>query len=171
MKALVCFFSKTGNTRKVAQALFETLPCQKDLLALEAVPGLEGYDLVFLGFPVWELGPAGPALEFLENKVAGARLALFVTHAMPSEGDPGVRKLLDRILGRCRRSAQGAQVLGLFHCRGALSAETAEQLEASGHPALQHFARSRDETLAHPDQADLEGARDFARQMLLDAGA
>ncbi len=166
MKALVCYVSRTGNTRKVAEALASALTCEKDLLPLEAVGELRGYDLVFLGFPVWDFGPAEPAREFLEARVAGARLAMFVTHAMPSAGDPMAAKLLDRILARSRRMAQGAQVLGVFHCRGELSAETAETLAKSDDPMFQRFAAIRPETLGHPDEGELQAAREFAAQML-----
>ncbi|HEY3448836.1 MAG TPA: flavodoxin family protein [Myxococcales bacterium] len=170
MKALVCYVSKTGNTRKVAEVLARALPCEKDLLPLESVGELKGYDLVFLGFPIWEFGPADPARQFLEARVAGARLAMFITHAMPSVGEPPVAKMIDRILGRCRRTAEGAQVLGVFHCRGELSQPMADDLERSGNPMLQHFARTRPETLGHPDESELAAAREFAAQMLAAVG-
>lgn len=171
MKALVCYVSKTGNTRKVAEAIAGALGCEKELRPLESAGELKGYDLVFLGFPVWEFGPADPAREFLETKVAGAKLALFVTHAMPSAGEPPVVKMLDRILGRSRRMAQGANVLGVFHCRGELSAQMAESMGKSDNPLLQHFAASRPETLGHPDGGELEAAREFARRMVAAAEA
>ncbi|MGC4117330.1 MAG: flavodoxin family protein [Myxococcales bacterium] len=166
MKALVCYVSKTGNTRKVAEALFQALTCEKALSPLEEVGALSGYDLVFLGFPIWEFGPAEPAREFLESRVAGTKVALFLTHAMPSAGAPQAMSFLDRILGRCRRLAQGANVLGLFHCRGELSAEMAEGMARSDNPMLQHFASTRPESLGHPDEGELQAARAFALQML-----
>lgn len=166
MRTLVCYFSETGNTRRVAEAIHAALEGEKALLSMSAVESLAGWDLAFVGLPVREFGPAEPARAFLAEKVAGKKVALFVTHATASDDpEPGVRKLLARTLERCRRAAVGAEVLGLFDCRGELSAAKAAEMAASDNELLQVFAKVRDETRGHPDAQDLDAARAFARDI------
>ena len=49
MKSLVVYSSRTGNTRKIAEAVAEALPgCH--LHPVEEAPQPEGYDLVAVGY-------------------------------------------------------------------------------------------------------------------------
>lgn len=55
MKSLVIYFSQTGNTKKVAEAIYEALPQPKELKKLDEIKeakSVADYDLVFIGFPV-----------------------------------------------------------------------------------------------------------------------
>ena len=51
MKSLVLWSSRTGNTKAVAEAIFEALPGEKEIME-EGREGndLSSYDLVFVGF-------------------------------------------------------------------------------------------------------------------------
>ena len=44
MKSLVCYSSKTGNTKKVAEAVYEALPEPKHLRTVDEVENVEDYD-------------------------------------------------------------------------------------------------------------------------------
>ena len=49
MKALVVYSSRTGNTRKIAEAIAAVLPgCE--IHPVESAPAPEGYDLVAVGY-------------------------------------------------------------------------------------------------------------------------
>jgi flavodoxin len=63
VKALVVYFSQSGQTKKVADAIFEALTCDKEIAELGEVSSLEDYDLSFIGFPVIAFGPAPQAKE------------------------------------------------------------------------------------------------------------
>ncbi len=56
MRVLVAYMSKTGNTRKVAEAIYEALDCTKEIMPVDQVVDISGYDLSFLGFPVQKTG-------------------------------------------------------------------------------------------------------------------
>jgi len=161
MKTLVTYFSQTGKTKLVAEAVYEAVEGEKDLRPMEGVASLEGYDLVFVGFPVIAFGPAPQAKEFLKKHGAGKKVALFITHAAP-EGD---EKLMEW-LAKCREAAAGADLLGMFDCQGELSEQIADLLLKSDDPLLKAFGERRGETIGQPDESRLQKARLFAAEIM-----
>ena len=79
MKNLIVYSSKSGNTRKLAEAVYDFLPGENVMKSVEEKPDPEGYDLVVVGF--WlQAGTADPgSYEYLE-KLAPTKLFLFATH-------------------------------------------------------------------------------------------
>jgi flavodoxin len=74
MKALVVYYSATGNTEKVAHAIHESLlesKVKSTLLKVQDAAGEElyDYDLAFLGSPSFEFLPAAPVMRFIKNKM------------------------------------------------------------------------------------------------------
>ena len=65
MKVLVGYMSKTGNTKKIAEAIYNEIEAEKEIKSLEEVNSLDGYDLAFLGFPVHAYGPDKKAYRWL----------------------------------------------------------------------------------------------------------
>ena len=73
LKALIVYFSATGNTKKVAQAILNTLKRERVrttfLQVKEAAKEeLYDYDLVFLGSPSINWLPAEPVVQFIKEK-------------------------------------------------------------------------------------------------------
>lgn len=73
-KALVIYYSATGNTRKVADTIHESLLQEKvesTLLKVQDASGEElyDYDLVFLGSPSFQFLPAEPVMRFIKDKM------------------------------------------------------------------------------------------------------
>lgn len=161
MKSLVAYFSQTGNTRKVAEAIFGELPEPKEIRELGEVESLEGCDLCFIGFPVIAFGPAQQGREFLENKADGRDVALFITHAAPEREAEE-----EGWLENCRQAAAGAELIGFFHCQGELAAPVMEALLKSDNEVLRAFGERGPETKGQPDETRLERARAFAREVL-----
>jgi flavodoxin len=159
MKALVAYFSQTGNTKKVAEVVFDELPYDKELKDIAEVSDLEGYDLVFIGFPVVAFGAAPPAKEFLESHAEGRKVALFVTHAAPEE-----EAAQEGWLQNCRDAACKAQVVDFFDCQGELAEPVAEALLKSGNPMFEEFGKRQPETKGQPDESRLQRAREWARE-------
>lgn len=161
MKALVTYLSQTGNTRKVAEAIYEAIEAEKELKPLAEVENLEGYDLVFLGFPIHASEPAAEAKAFLEDKGKGKRLAVFVTHAAP-EGHEEVCQYLEK----CRVFLAETDLVGLFDCQGELAQAVIDILAKSDNPRYREFAEYGPLTKGQPDESRLEKARAFARQVM-----
>jgi flavodoxin len=111
MKTLVVYFSKTGNTRKIAEEISKKLNSDLDEIteiktrgffgkwingARESISGKsskitykknpKNYDLIILGGPIWAWHLIPPIRAYLEqNKKNIKKLAFFVTFA-GSEG-------------------------------------------------------------------------------------
>ncbi|RJP28606.1 MAG: flavodoxin [Actinobacteria bacterium] len=161
MKTLVAYFSQTGQTKKVADAIYESIEGDKELKEFSEVESLEGYDLSFIGFPIIAFGPAAQGKEFLEQKAAGKKVALFITHAAP-EDQEGIGAWLDK----CKEAAAGAELVGFFDCQGELSEQIAEFLMKNEDPTMRSFGERRPETIGQPDESRLQRARDFAKEVM-----
>ena len=161
MKVLVGYMSQTGNTKKVAEAIFGEIHVEKEMRSLDQIASLEGFDLAFIGLPLQGFAPANDAKVFLEQHSAGKKVALFVTHAVPEgyEELPGW-------LGKCKEAASGANIVGMFDCQGELAEPIAEMLKQSGDPKMVSFGEMRGDTLGQPDAARLEKARAFAKEVM-----
>ncbi len=137
MRTRLVYSSLTGNTRRLAEAMAESLqiPAQR---AKDAT-GLDGADLLFLGSGVYA-GRAGRAMRALLSRsrgLAGVKVALFGTYG----GEPSH---LDRMARAVEE--KGAQVIGRFSCRG------------RDWSVLGLVARS------HPSPTEIEAAAAFARR-------
>ena len=64
MKSLVVYSSKTGNTKKVAEAIYDALPEPKSIHPVEDTPSVDGVDFLVLGFWVdkWDGRSKGPKI-------------------------------------------------------------------------------------------------------------
>ncbi|MCP4608985.1 MAG: flavodoxin, partial [Planctomycetes bacterium] len=87
MKTLVAYMTQSGNTRKVAEAMFDVIQGEKEIKELSEVESVDGYDLLFVGFPIQAFGPAAKAKQFMEQNVNGKKVALFTTHAASEDSD------------------------------------------------------------------------------------
>jgi len=165
MKTLVAYFSQTGQTKKVADAIYESIEGDKELKELSEVDSLEGYDVSFIGFPIHAFGPSKDGKEFLEEKAAGKKVALFITHAAP-EDQEGIDEWLDK----CKAAAAGAELVGFFDCMGELSEQIADFLMKNDDPTMRSFGERRPDTVGQPDESRLQRARDFAKEVMGEVG-
>jgi hypothetical protein len=167
MKILVTYWSKTGNTRQVAEAIFNALPGEKFLKPLDEVETLDEFDLTFLGFPVMQFGVPAAARQFIADKTAGKQIALFVTHAMLSGSeDTRQQAMLAKELDKCCSACSKSTLMGFYHCQGELSETMANELLLSDNPMLMQFAAMRPLTTGHPNRSELDEARHFALKMV-----
>jgi len=107
LNVLIIYFSATGNTEKVANAIWETLKEEKvkvNLLKVQdaAEEELYDYNLVFLGTPSHSFLPAQPVMHFINNKmklhrergdiklcapkISGKTAVVFCTYSGPHTG-------------------------------------------------------------------------------------
>jgi len=76
---LVTYYSLTGNTKIIAEAIYETLPPQKEILPLQEVKDINPYDLLFIGFPVHTHSVPYAVELFLRSLPPAKKIALFST--------------------------------------------------------------------------------------------
>jgi flavodoxin len=161
MKVLVAYVSRTGNTKKVAQAIFDQVKGPKEMKELEQVNTLDGYGLAFVGLPIEAYGPAKPAADFLQKHSAGRKIALFITHAAP-EDSPEVPGYLNT----CKAAAAQANLVSVFDCQGELSEQIAGFMTKSGDEKLVAWAKERPSTIGQPDAARLQRAGRWTKEVL-----
>ncbi|MGQ9801235.1 MAG: flavodoxin family protein [Candidatus Saccharicenans sp.] len=156
MRSLVTYYSLTGNTRTVAEAIYEALPETKELKPLAEVNDLSAYDLVFIGFPVHSHSVPARVETFLRQLPAGLKTAIFMTHG----SIPGTR-LSREAMEQALILASGTRILGTFSCRGKVSEQALEILSRS--PEHELWTEMAVTARNHPDHHDLEDVRAFAR--------
>lgn len=160
MKTLVTYFSLTGNTQKIAEAIYETLEHDKEIKKIDECSDLDEYTLVFVGFPVHSHSVPFKVEAFLKNIPQGKKIALFSTHGSLT-GSQLSREALENAVVLASKT----KVLGSFSCRGKVSPEDLEVLMRS--PEHAAWAEMAVSARNHPDQNDLDDARAFARWILI----
>jgi flavodoxin/ferredoxin len=149
MRCLVIFFSQSGNTERIARAITEGVEeaaghC--DIIPLrDANPRrLHEYDLLGVGAPVWGIEPPN-VTRFLKNMrfVGGKHAFAFCTHG--GVGDPFFPSVIPGLKER------GLVVIGAR--------------DWPGDCTLYHHCQPYP-TARHPDEIDLEEARDFGIAMV-----
>ena len=84
MKPCILYFSRTGNTKRMAEAISDSTKAPIFDIASSEPSVVESYDLVILGTPVEGFRPAKETLAFIERlpKAEGKKAVLFCTHAL-----------------------------------------------------------------------------------------
>src|SRR4030042_2896968 len=82
MKICVLYFSRTGNTKCMAEAIAESTKAPAFDIASSETSIAEKYDLLIIGTPVEGSRPAKEASAFVERlpKAEGKKAILFCTH-------------------------------------------------------------------------------------------
>ena len=81
MNACVLYFSRTGNTKRLAQAIADTAKAPIFDMTSTEPSAVENFDLLIIGTPVEGSRPAKETLAFIENmpKKEGKKAILFCT--------------------------------------------------------------------------------------------
>jgi flavodoxin len=62
-KILITYFSQTGNTKQIAESIYESLQGDKTIKPVDEVQKIEDYSLLFIGFPVHSHGGCSRSFE------------------------------------------------------------------------------------------------------------
>ncbi|MBC5580402.1 flavodoxin family protein [Anaerofilum sp. BX8] len=170
MKYAVVYISKTGNTAKVARAIREALP-EGSCVAYGA-PGEAAAraDLIFAGSWTDKGACSGEMAAFLAG-LSGKKVALFGT-----AGFGGSQEYFDTVLARMAKALPAdCSMAGGFLCQGRMPQAVktryeamvkAQPMDAQARAMLDNWALA----YPHPDEADLEAARAFARRVVRENG-
>lgn len=160
MKVLVTYMTKTGNTKKVAEAIYGAIDSEKEIKPIEEVGDIGGYDLSFLGFPIHQEGPDKKTRELLaKHCTSGRNVALFITHASPEDG-----KELPSWIELFTKEAKAANIVGTFTCQGELAGGVKFMMKLMG-KKYRTWAKM-DNSQGQPDESRLEKARVFAKNVM-----
>lgn len=149
MKSLVIYSSRSGNTKKLAQAVHNALSGEKELVPITEVPSLDAdYDFIALGFPVMAGKVEPRAKKFLSRFDKNAKLFLFMTH-----GSLKGSKLVRNVMKQALDCVKDAEVTGVFTCQGEVDARVVNKLKRGSKPLpwLEEATMAK----GHPDAADI----------------
>ena len=160
METLVTFHSESGNTAMLANAVFEGIVrAEKEIKPIKDVSGVEGYDLIFCGFPVQSSSIPANAETFIKSIPPGKKVAFFATHGSLRGGRLAVTAFYYALT-----LASHLNVLGTFGCRGKVRDKIIDELRLKAeHKAWAEEAQSAAE---HPNTTDLEEGKEWARWMV-----
>lgn len=147
MKSLLVYSSKTGNTKKLAEAILENLPGEKVLSSIDEAPAPDGYDLVNVAF--WfQAGKPDPKSQEYLAKITNQKVILAATHGAAKNSpyaQNGMKFALDII--------PDAQVLATFSCQGEVNPEFLEKAAAKTEPPP--WLSDAKTANGHPDEKDI----------------
>ena len=152
MKFLVTYKSVTGNTKKIAEAIYDELPDNKEIKPIDEVDTID-HDFAFIGFPINAGKPLKDASDFIKEKASGKKVAIFVTHSTPMDAPP-----LEPMLNACKEVTVGSEMVGFFDCQGEFPESLAKLNE--------QFKKARETTMGLPNESDLQKAREFAKTVV-----
>lgn len=163
MKSLVVYSSRTGNTRKVANAVFDSLPGDRDIFPVEQAPPATGYDFVAIGFWVDKGRPDDKAASYMQT-IQGATVGLFGTLGANPDS-PHARDCMRRAVDL----VSGNHVAGTYLCQGRIAPAVVEMMiktASHAHPMTPERMANIEAAESHPDDADLEKAQAAFREMI-----
>jgi flavodoxin len=161
MKVLVAYMSSTGNTKKVAEAIYCEITGEKEIKPIKEVKDIGAYDLSFLGFPTHREGPDKKTKEILAKYCTnGRKVALFVTHSAPEDAP-----MVPEWMAKFKQAAAGANLVGTFDCQGEMAKSVLFILKIPPNKKFRTGAKM-DNSKGQPDEARLVKARAFAKETM-----
>lgn len=166
MKVLVTYYSETGNTEKVARAIYAAaaegapgIDIDAAMVPLSQAELVDRYDLVFCGFPIQMHSVPPKAVPFLRGLPQGTKVALFATHGSLRGG-----RLAVQGFEHAMTLASKARVIGTFGCRGKVKSSLLDALMEK--PEHRAWAQEALGAAEHPSDYDCDDARQFAKAMI-----
>jgi flavodoxin len=159
MKTLLVYSSKTGNTKKVAEAIIKVLPKDSEIYSVEEAPSPEEYDNVIMGYWINRGTADSNALEYIE-KIEGKKVGFFCTLGAYPDSDHALK---------CLRNGHELfgvrnEVLGSFICQGKVDPALTEKFKSlpPDHPHAMNPERKKRHEIAskHPDTEDFKNAQE-----------
>ena len=149
MKSLVVYSSKSGNTKKLAEALYNHLDGEKELCAIADAPDPAGYNFLAVGFWLQGGQPDPDSQAFLANVEEGQDLYLFATHGA-AVGTPHAEGAMEQ----AKALAEKAHIVATFSCPGQVAEKVLEM--ASKKDPQPPWIADAPAAVGHPDAKDLE---------------
>ncbi|MCK5193497.1 MAG: flavodoxin family protein [Desulfobulbaceae bacterium] len=147
MKTLLVYSSKTGNTKKLAEAIHDSLTGEKEIFSVENAPDPDGYDLIAVAF--WfQAGKPDPKSQEYLAKITNQKVILAATHGAAKNS---------ALAQNGMKFAQGiipdAQVVATYSCQGKVNPEFMKKAAAKPEPPpwLSDAATAE----GHPDETDI----------------
>jgi flavodoxin len=179
LKVLIAYYSETGNTEKVARAIFEVASKKHEAQLKKindvSVDTLNNFDLVFLGSACHSSDLAAPVKKVLDEipNSPKFKLAGFFTHSTwTSKQTERARPFFDRWAGKCKASFEKVSkkkqigFKGCYNCQGKPSPPIEEFIHKTIITSDEDWKEYAEEAKKHPSSEDLREAKEFAQKVL-----
>jgi flavodoxin I len=171
MKVLVAYYSETGNTEKIARAIYEEAAKEHEAHLKRvnnvAANDLKNYDVVFLGSPCHSTDLAAPVKTVLDAIAHSPKfqLAGFFTHATSAGG---FKRWASKCIASFQETSKEKKIdfAGYYNCQGAPSPPVQEFIKREVFTSASAWQEYYREVRQHPTPEDLQKAKKFAREML-----
>lgn len=158
MKSLVIYSSQTGNTRKLAEAVYDVLTGEKEIFPTSAAPEPSEYDFIAAGF--WlKAGKPDPDTSSYLPRIKGKSLFLFATHGAAAASQHAVDAM-----AAAKELAGAAKIMGTFNCPGAVDPKLIETAGAKPQPPV--WLADAPAATGHPDAADIAALKERLKTVL-----
>jgi flavodoxin len=159
MKSAVIYSTRSGNTEKLAQTIYDALNGKKEIFSIQEVAPLDDdYDLVFVGFPVMAGRVEPRAARFLSGFDKKTKIFLFATHGSFRESE-----LVKNVMAQAVSLIKTVKVTGIFTCQGEVVPKVLKKLRMSNRPPA--WLDEGDLAKGHPDEEDIEALTTLIRKL------
>ncbi|MGL4988632.1 MAG: flavodoxin family protein [Cetobacterium sp.] len=164
MKTLITYSSKTGNTKKIAEAIHEGIP-NATILPISDLINLD-YDLIFIGGWI-DRAIFDEVTLTLAKQIFNKKIVYFFTLGASPDSDHAKSciKNIETILEENNNT-----ILNKFYCQGAIDPKLISLFSSfdSNHKMAPTEERKKrwNDAKSHPDKNDLKNAKDFAISIL-----
>lgn len=167
MKILITYFTQSGNTKKLAESIFEgCLNEDAELKPIEEVDpsSLKDYDLVFLGSGIYASRVHKSLGELItQAQELPSNFAFFCSHASLDSYQDGF-KVVKRKLGKA-----DSKIIDIFDCMGdniGIPDSTRRAMLERVPPEQRKKAEEHQQRLkGRPNEEDLENVKKFAQSI------
>ncbi|MCL1991865.1 MAG: flavodoxin family protein [Spirochaetes bacterium] len=167
-KALVTYSSKTGNTRKLAAAIYQRFSAngiEARIAPVEEAPQPQEGEVIFAGYWVDKGTADQKFLDYIAG-LKGRKIGLFGTLGAYPDSEHA-RDCAEKLEALVR---ENNVCLGTFLCQGKIDPALSEMFKKfpPGHPHFMDAERIKrhEDAAKHPDAADLEAAAESCAAML-----
>ena len=161
MRYVVAYQSKSGNTRLLAEEIFESIESEyKEIYDIDKDNELPEADVYFVGFGIHNNSCSMDIAECMEN-IGVAKLALFVTcgYTPTEKYKEKLEKNLEVWL------PENAEYLDMFLCQGNVEMDRRQIMVSQMSHAEDKMRQMFNVGCTHPDEKDLKDVNLFAKRI------
>jgi flavodoxin len=167
MKSMVVYSSKTGNTRKIGEAVLKALPEGSEIYDVENAPLPQCYDFIAMGFWVDKGMPDEKAKAYMA-KIKDKKVGIFMTLGAYPDSEHAIQSA-----NKAKEMLKSNEILGTFICQGRVDPQLVRWMQNltkdnPSHPhAMDEKRRQRlAEAEKHPSSEDCENATIFFEKII-----
>lgn len=165
MKVAIIYSSRTGNTEKLAKAMFSKSSEETEIYDINNIPPLESFDIVFLGFWVYK-GSVDPKMSKVIQNIENKNVAFFGTLGAYPDSEHA-----QKVINNVNEILEKNNVLGSFLCQGRVDSAIQKKhgtksYSSSKHPMTPERMKRLKEAELHPDERDINNIIQFMNQIV-----